>query len=607
MRKIYNTIIIICAVFFIFFITNCNSDEIDDDSEQQSHLKEYKADFIAHFDESISVDIQQDLSFDIYGGEIINDGVRGGALRLEKGEYLAIDAASVLGQQEGTVMFWVRPHWDYNVNTSHTFISYKWADMRNGYFVLSDGWWENGGGAPFTYLIYNNMDYIKTHQVVNYKKGQWICIAYTWKYGKNPFVKLYINNSIGRKLKNVPFKKHSPKGKLYLGSDKGTPLSNNRWGDCDIDEFTVFDKALSDDEYSAIYNMLKPQINIQESEKREKKSGSKLFQIRAIFDEGSGWTTSDGAMEIIQRIKKAGFNVYIPCVWHGRGTRYYSDIAPMEENLNLSEDPLSYLISIAHQNNIEVHPWFTVALRQRDFLQKFYEPGTPKKAFDLHNKEFRKFISSLIMEVVHKYDVDGINLDYIRTMGICKSNFCIQNYFQRYGRNLLKDILDKSKLGCLEPHLQKWQDEAVESIVRDVSEKGKSIDPELIISVDGQPYPGTKKYNHEGRQEIAWANKNYIDLIYFMDYNLPPDFERMRMAKEMLNDKNKLVPLLGNYKYTNQGKVVAHEFNSLKAIVQQAQSDFPHGIGIYLYKLLNKNQITMLKNGPFCKSAYIKP
>ncbi len=76
-----------------------------------------------------------------------------------------------------------------------------------------------------------------------------------------------------------------------------------------------------------------------------------IFETRAIFDEGLGWITEEGARKTIQRIKKAGFNVYIPCVWHGRGTRYPSTLAPIDVRIkSTSEDPLHRLIKISHES-----------------------------------------------------------------------------------------------------------------------------------------------------------------------------------------------------------------------------------------------------------------
>lgn len=93
-------------------------------------------------------------------------------------------------------------------------------------------------------------------------------------------------------------------------------------------------------------------------------------ESRAILDERFNWLTKKDADNTLQRIKKAGFNVFIPCIWHGRGVTWPSDLAPKEplwENkYNPDFDPLRYLITRAHQMDIEVHPWLTIETNKRN-------------------------------------------------------------------------------------------------------------------------------------------------------------------------------------------------------------------------------------------------
>ncbi|MGV7224312.1 MAG: family 10 glycosylhydrolase [Nitrospinales bacterium] len=584
---------------------------------EQKYPKGCEPSFIAHFNKSITVDRPSGMHLKNRGGRIIPDGVSGGALRLNNDEYIEIDS-EIFDSPEGTVLFWVRPHWDYDITASHTFLSHMWADKRKGYFVLSDGWWESGGGAPFTYLIYNNQDYIKTHRVVNYRKGKWTCLAYTWQDDSTSYVKFYVD-SYGIRTPKPLVERYKPKGKLYIGSDIGAPRSKKRWANFDIDEFLVFTKALNGDEILAIYNNFiyrdysgvpNPPMNQEivsvkpggESDKSQPRDSERVVpRIRSVFDEGTGWATKAGANMTVKRISEAGFNVYIPCVWHGKGTRYFSKKAPLEQGIKkTSPDPLRYLIAVAHENNIEVHPWFTVALRQREFFREFYDTGTPENAFDLHKDEFRNFIVSLIIEVVRNYDIDGINLDYIRTMGICTSDSCIRDYRKKYGRDLLQDMKHRNDLGNLETHLQEWLDRSVEEIVRNVAMQAKKIKPGLIISVDGQALPTEKVLNRQGRHEIRWANKGYVDIIYHMAYGDWPDFDRMLMAQGQLTEREKLVPLLANYRFDAKSKkVLPRRIDLVKSAVDKSISLFPHGLGIYWYYSLSNEQVRMLRNGPF--------
>ncbi|HVG02691.1 MAG TPA: family 10 glycosylhydrolase, partial [Nitrospira sp.] len=138
-------------------------------------------------------------------------------------------------------------------------------------------------------------------------------------------------------------------------------------------------------------------------------------ESRAIFDEGLNWMNPKSANSVCQRIKRAGFNVFMPCVWHGRGTVWPSELAPWDSNNTHTPgyDPLENLLEIAREYDIEIHPWITVGLRQRHFLAEYVDSPT-SESFDWHNPAFRNFAVSLIMEVVNRYPIHGINLDFVR-------------------------------------------------------------------------------------------------------------------------------------------------------------------------------------------------
>lgn len=576
--------------------------------------------FSASFEENAFSRIPRKIKIDQKGGTIIADGLSGSALRLNKGDYFSFKTDTVVGS-EGTIMMWVRPHWGYYaaekeiIPISHTFASFRWSD--NGYFVLSDGWWELAG-SPYTYLVGNNNVKLHTHQQIKYVENEWVHIACSYKIGTVAFVKIFINGEKVSEKRTFLSRTAVPVGNIFIGSDMGTSLSKGRFLDSDIDELVISKKALSEIELNTLLLQQDPNYKARINnwyEKELKKaydplrnSEGKIRESRVIFDEGSDWTQKDKAETIIRRIKKAGFNVYVPCVWHGKGVRYKSDLA-LRDDRRMTDSPgsdsLSTLIEIAHENGIEVHPWFCVALRQRSFYEEFYSTvHTPKGAFDIHRPEFREFITSLIIDVVRRYDVDGINLDYIRTMGFCKCDYCVDEYKRVYGRNLFSDVSLKNKDGRLEPHLQKWQDEAVEAVVRRVSVEGKKIRPGLIISVDGHPLPKIYPPSWQGRRTIVWANKGLVDVIYNMDYAKRPDFEKHGLVASELNDPSQLIMLLGNYKEVagNVTSINAEDLGNLVGYLQRKWRECG-GVGVYLYSMLNDEQVEMLSGKWFNEEA----
>ncbi|MEW6710177.1 MAG: family 10 glycosylhydrolase [Candidatus Riflebacteria bacterium] len=559
---------------------------------------------VAGFDKQIAMDYPEHCPVEIHGGRIISDGMSGGALKLGKHEYLQVRIDDLIQSAEGSFSVWIRPQWNYyDVSNkellSHTLLSFGWADERKGYFVLSDGWWEPTG-SPYTYFVGNNQDYSNIKTKYPYTAGEWTHFAGTWKAGDSGFLRLYVNGVMIAAQKSMK-QSWKPATSLYIGCDMGSNLRKDRWAESDFDELQFFSRALSTGEIEALFNLhgtsfqqrLVQSLGSQLTEECQPVTDQQgnVVEIRAIFDEGTGWMSEAGAKETIQRIKKAGFNVYIPCVWHGHGARYPTALAPTEGNRDLGKiDPLARLITIAHQNGIQVHPWFTIALRQRDFFKEFYGAGTPEEAFDLHRPEFRKFIVGLMVDVVARYDIDGLNLDYIRTMGRCKCDYCQKTYNKKYGRDLVTDVSYIDKEGALLPQVQQWQDEAVEAIVRDISEEGKKIKPTLVVSVDGHPTPVFYSPNSEGRQEIKWANENLIDLIFNMDYSQKPDFDTHDVVRSALYGPQKLLLLLANYD-TRSGVIIPRDADFISGLTEYVRKKWCNGVGIYLYSQLSNSQI----------------
>jgi|CXWL01.1.fsa_nt_gi uncharacterized lipoprotein YddW (UPF0748 family) len=334
-------------------------------------------------------------------------------------------------------------------------------------------------------------------------------------------------------------------------------------------------------------------------------------ESRTILDETFSWLTPDEADRMLTKVKRAGFNVIIPVVWHGRGTSWPSRLAPSEplwdKKGNKSyHDPLRYLIEKAHTMGMEVHPWFTVSLRQRDFLHEFYDSGTPAKAFNIHLPDFRSYIVSLMLEVVKNYDVDGINMDYIRSMGICESPFCIEDYRNRMHRDLMTDA--KEKEGTLAwTSIAKWNADAVEDILERFSREAKALKSHLVISVSS--HAGLPLLVNQGTDSIRWANLNWIDVIFHMEYATTDQFrwQLLNKALDDLKDPKKLVLMVGNYEQSSLNKdlVWARNAQTVADLVTLSQEygQGGNGIALYEYPYLSDRQIEKLRLGPFREST----
>jgi uncharacterized lipoprotein YddW (UPF0748 family) len=263
-------------------------------------------------------------------------------------------------------------------------------------------------------------------------------------------------------------------------------------------------------------------------------------------------------------------------------------------------DPLARLIKIAAQYELEVHPWFNVMLRQRDFFPQYYDAGTPDECFDVHKLEFRDFICNLMIECISRYEFQGINLDYIRACAICDSHYCAEDYRrQSGGRNLKVDRLIYGRSLASRDAIVHWQEKAVEDIVHRISSYVRANHESMVISVCA--HPGLPNLYIQGQNSVKWADSGLIDIIYAMHYEANPDWEAIKGLQQQMMRPESLVVLLGNYDWIGINKTVvpragAQVSNLIEAARSVGQNN---GVGLYIYSMLNDDQVNSLSRGAF--------
>ncbi|RDH81028.1 MAG: hypothetical protein DIZ80_12970 [endosymbiont of Galathealinum brachiosum] len=531
------------------------------------------------------------------------DGLIGKGLALKK-ECISLKLKKTLESENGSFSMWLKPDWDYYKNNdgkliSHSFMSMKWSD--GSYLVLSDGWWEKSGGSQFTYFIFNNKKYNHTHGKIIYKKNQWVNLAVTWnKTAKQ--INLYKNGKlISSREKTIGSGNYA--NELIIGCDKGTSLFASRWVDAVIDDVKIYNVTLSENEVLKSIGISKNKIdNIEHAFLNENKGtiahDEKAPENRVMFDSyPASWQTREQALKTVKKLYESGINVYIPCVWYGDGARFNSNVAPFASYKGKGE-PLRYLIEVAHEFGIEVHPWVTVTYRSKKFLKNFYDKGTPPKAFDVQNIKFRDFIVEFITDLVKRYDVDGVNLDYIRTMGISKSIKSKNKFLKKYNKALLSEIKDIDGNHAWNNNVQDFVNNPIDDIVIRLSKNIRSIKPKVIISVDAHPKPLFLGQSRQGRNAIKWLNKGLIDVIYTMNYKSDFDFMNVDLVKREVDDPEKVVVLMGVSE--KDGKVVStRASNKVEKLVRFSRSKWDSGVAFYPYSKVTDELHSLFKNKLF--------
>ncbi len=556
----------------------------------------------------------------LVNGAILDGGEANGAvLSLQKSAHAEILGVPI-SLRQGSIAFWLRPSWDEHDARSHVILSAQWDDGRQGYLAVSYGWWEPLG-AKRLYFVVNNQQSAHCSTPHRFERNQWTFVVVSWSSGTSGRCAIYIDEEKVAEQR-APFTgDYKSTGPWFIGSDHGATDQRQRPSDFAIDELRIFDRAFNDRDVRALYQApgataftarraewewMRKTLEIPVNEQRA--ADGTLLESRVVFDEGYQWAISkDAADRALLRVKSAGFNVYVPCVWHGRGTHYRSRVTDADSRLAAAiadgYDPLRYLLVRAHALGIEVHPWFTVMRREWERHPQFYPKGTPDDAYDVHNPQFRDFVVSMMLDMVERYDVDGVNLDYIRAMGICMSDACKDDYKNFSGHELSADYVLRYVSGAARDRIQFWQDSAVADVVERVASAAHKSKPGVVISVDGHPKPPGEQRALDGRDEVTWANNGWVDVIFGMDYRQRFDDVTADAVRAHLADPRKLHPLFGNYERIDD-RVVPRASELITRYVQFARRRWPgSGVGFYIFTQFNDEQLRALRASVFREDA----
>jgi uncharacterized lipoprotein YddW (UPF0748 family) len=255
-------------------------------------------------------------------------------------------------------------------------------------------------------------------------------------------------------------------------------------------------------------------------------------------------------------------------------------------------------VAHAHAKGIAVHPWVTVVRREGTAHAEWAEPGTPPGAYDVHQPGFRDFAVAMLLDVVSRYDIDGINLDYIRAMGVCVSEHCQRDYATRTGMRLTTDYADGAPSAAARRRIESWQDAALGGLVREFSERAHALKPGLVISVDGNALNANAQRPLEGRDEPAWANNGWIDVFFSMDYRPEIDIAAVQASRLQLADPGKLWLLVGNFDLIDDHAESRSGIWLAKVMEFARKNPRDRGMGVYLYGLLDDGQIAELGKSP---------
>ncbi|WP_010664908.1 glycoside hydrolase family 10 protein [Marinilabilia salmonicolor] len=364
--------------------------------------------------------------------------------------------------------------------------------------------------------------------------------------------------------------------------------------------------------------------------KKIRKAGSLLSNIAVDFyyrtfsysgkDEFRGvWIrisdkTPEGLRATVESIAEAGFNAILPETIYN-GYAIYPNHSLLHQMPQFHGwDPMKILVEECEKYNIQLIPWAEmffvgrddspVVKEKSDWLAEFRngkKHATLEPAFCYlcpARPEVHDFLLGVLKDVAGKYEIDGIQLDYIRyslsipwDKGMCYCEYCQSEVKKKYGFDILKITPDDAEWST-------WNDyraNNITSFVTQVNELFNSEFPDLPISTD--VFPDKEQSKIQKMQDwSSWVQKGMIDELFIMNYHL--DNNAMRQATlDMLDELQgtSVKPIVG------LGPFMGYKPHVLLEQIEISREEKTGGVCLFSWHSLSEKDIHALKKGAFFK------
>lgn len=294
--------------------------------------------------------------------------------------------------------------------------------------------------------------------------------------------------------------------------------------------------------------------------------------------------SEQGLVRIFDQLAAAGINTVFFETLNAGYPIYPSRVAPQQNPLVKGWDPLGSAVKLAHERGIELHAWvwvFAVGNRPHNALLNLpldypgpvltahpnwanYDNrgqtipvGQGKPFLDPANPEVRQYLTKLFSEIITRYPVDGLQLDYIRypfqdpsadrtygygnaareqfqsITGVDPATISPRDpVFQPSMTRIVNGkpvpvVLSPEEIGAARQRnrelWQQWTEfriEQVNSFVAETSKQLRQLRPNIIISAAVFPLPPHDRLNKIQQHWEVWAKRGDVDLIVPMSYAL---------------------------------------------------------------------------------------
>ncbi len=304
-------------------------------------------------------------------------------------------------------------------------------------------------------------------------------------------------------------------------------------------------------------------------------------------------------------------------------------ICPMPEDSYFEHCPdlngfdlLDSFVTLSHKYNIELHCWmpsFRAGATSSKYWQRsigykktewqlISNKGSNGYSGETHSEVFlnpaleevRDHLAETYAYILKNYDIDGIQLDFIRYKAPSDTDdfgydpATIAAFKEKYPQFKESDIsFDRTA-----PYWQAWVDFRalqVSKFVQLMHETVEELAPEIILSADVGAVTNDS-YNIHYQDSKYWLDQNWLDMIHPMAYG-EKDSEHVKTFLPYMSDSALMVPILGIYK---------DEFDAMNMLDQTTRmyDVGAQGIGYFAEEgFFSKNCDTLLRDTLFTSDS----
>jgi uncharacterized lipoprotein YddW (UPF0748 family) len=277
-----------------------------------------------------------------------------------------------------------------------------------------------------------------------------------------------------------------------------------------------------------------------------------------LYDEAA---SPDKLRQAMKQIKSVGIDFIFPS---GKGSVVYWDSRIAPEELVKDRTYMERIIKSAHAEGLKVYPVFCVATEggeagpnavlKRNLSWAFFYDGARRGYIDPGNADARRYETSLIAELVSKYDVDGLSLDYCRCPNrigytdtgraefLKKHNVDLAKIVSpgpetletEGGKKAASSVAASARANPIWPEWRKWRAEQINTLAREIRAAVNKAKPGLPISSYVWGYNTYTGNSEVGQDWVTWINEGILDWINPSGYRYTDEsfLEAARLNRE---------------------------------------------------------------------------